>query len=87
MDSLFPFIIMIVAISSVAGVIKAGLAYHARRIPAADREAFRRLEQGLLEMRDELGAVREEVVDLQERVDFAERMLARGREEERRIQA
>lgn len=32
---------------------------------------------------EELGALREEVADLAERLDFTERLLARGREEPR----
>lgn len=85
MGSLFTLIVIIVIASSLSGIVKAALGYHGRRIPAADRDALRRIEQGLLELREDLGAVRDDVTELQERVDFAERLLARSRDEELRL--
>jgi hypothetical protein len=79
------FILGIVVISSVASIIKAGMSYKTRRMPAADREAFKRIEETVLQMRDEISAVRQDVDELQERVDFAERVLTRGKEGELRL--
>jgi len=44
----------------------------------ADREELARLSDAVEHLRDEVAALREGVVELGERVDFAERMLARG---------
>ncbi len=43
-------------------------------------EAVRRLEETQNAVLDELDALRQEVTDVQERLDFAERLLARNRE-------
>ena len=44
----------------------------------ADREELARLADTVEHLRDEVAVLREGVVELGERVDFAERMLARG---------
>lgn len=43
-----------------------------------DREELARLSDAVEHLRDEVAALREGVVELGERVDFTERMLARG---------
>lgn len=78
-------ILGIVIISTFGSLIKAAITYKARRVPAADREAFKRIEDTLLQMRDEISAVRQDVDELQERVDFTERVLTRNKEGELRL--
>ena len=52
------------------------------------RRKSRRLEQGVttgqLEMRDDVDQLRDEMAELQERLDFTERLLQQAREAERR---
>jgi hypothetical protein len=76
---LFELIIAIVALSTVGSIVKSVLMYRARRLPAADREASQRIEQALSDLRDEVTAMRESVAELEERMDFTERVLAKGR--------
>jgi uncharacterized protein YceH (UPF0502 family) len=66
----------------VGSIVKSVLMYRARRLPAADREASQRIEQALSDLRDEVAAMRENVAELEERMDFSERMLAKSREGE-----
>jgi hypothetical protein len=82
---LFGLIVIVVALSTVGSIAKAILTRRGREVPAADREAFRRIEEGMLEIRDHLAALRGDVDELQERVDFTERVLAKNREGELRL--
>lgn len=82
---LFELIVIVVALSTVGSIVKSVLSYRVRRLPAADRDAARRIEETLLELKDEVAAVRGEVAELEERMDFTERVLARTREGELRL--
>lgn len=75
---LFEMIIAIVVMSSAVTIVKSMLMYRARRMPQVDRDALLRIEE-------QLGALRDDVAELQERVDFTERVLARNREGELRL--
>jgi hypothetical protein len=81
MSPLFTLIVIIILASTVSSVAKAIFGYRGRRLPGVDRELLQRLESGMSEMREQIGAVREEVAELYERVDFTERMLARQRDD------
>jgi glutathione S-transferase len=60
------------------------LSYRARRLGGgADADAVRRLADEVAQLRDDLRANRDEMGELQERLDFAERLLARQREPNR----
>jgi hypothetical protein len=83
--ALFELIALIVVVSGVTGIVKAVLVQRGRRLPAEDRQMLERLETTMQELRDEVTAMRDDVVELQERVDFAERLLARQRESELRL--
>ncbi len=52
-----------------------------QRGAAASGDEMARLREGQLTMFEEVERLREEVAELREQVDFAERMLARHREE------
>lgn len=80
MASLFSLIVIIVLASTVSSIAKAAFGYRARRLPGVDRDTLQRLEAGMSELRDQLSAVREDVTELYERVDFTERVLAQKRE-------
>jgi len=81
MSTLFSLIVIIVLASTVSSIAKAAFGYRARRVPSVDRDLLQRLEASMSELRDQIGTVREDVAELYERVDFAERMLARQRDE------
>ena len=61
------------------------VAYFANRHPkeGGSSEARAELQHEVTGLRDELGGVRQELSELAERLDFAERMLAKQREGER----
>ena len=81
MSTLFSLIIIIVLASTVSSIAKAAFGSRARRLPGVDRDLLQRLEAGMSELRDQVGAMREDVGELYERVDFTERMLAQQRDE------
>jgi uncharacterized protein YlxW (UPF0749 family) len=82
---LFELIIAIAVLSTVGSIAKAVLTRRARGLPPADREALRRIEEGMLEIREHVAAMRQDVDELQERVDFTERVLTKNREGELRL--
>jgi hypothetical protein len=49
------------------------------RHPQVEQEAMERLTEDVAGLRDDVRILREEFVDLYERVEFAERVLTRGR--------
>ena len=59
------------------------LSYRIRRLQAHGGALPRELEEGLAELRDQMYVLRGDLVDLQERVEFTERVLARGRDDAR----
>ena len=61
------------------------VAYFANRHPkeGSSSEATAELQHEVTGLREELDGVRQEMSDLAERLDFAERMLAKQREAER----
>lgn len=58
------------------------LNYRVKRFTQSGDEETRRLEQTVASLRDEVYLLRNDLTDLGERVDFAERLLARSREGE-----
>jgi hypothetical protein len=73
-------ILGIVLLSTVGGIVKAAITRGGRRQSVGERDAFKRMEEAFLQMQDEIAGLRQDVGELQERVDFAERVLTRGRE-------
>jgi hypothetical protein len=58
--------------------------YRIKRLQAQGSAGHpRELEEGLAEVRDQLYLLRTDLSDLQERVEFTERVLARGRDDAR----
>jgi len=56
------------------------LAYRARRLELTARGPSPHMEELVEELRQEVLALRADVGDLHERIDFAERLLAKGNE-------
>lgn len=56
------------------------LSYRARRLELTAQSPSAQLEVLVDDLRQEVQALRGDVADLHERVDFAERLLAKGRE-------
>lgn len=54
------------------------------RLGAGESEAVRELAEAVGQLRDEVSLTRQELTELHERVDFAERLLARSRDDEQR---
>jgi anaerobic C4-dicarboxylate transporter len=82
--SLFGLVALIVVASTISSIVRSafGYKYRARRL-GGDPEFQQRIEQSVRELGEQMGQLREDVVDLGERLDFAERMLVRGREDAR----
>jgi hypothetical protein len=78
-------IVIIAIVVMVTSIVRLSLSYKYRggdrRLPAGDPEQLRRLEETVGELRDQVGQLREDLVDLGERMDFAERVLVRGRDD------
>ncbi len=78
-DALVPiFALVAVGTFSLAG-LKMYLTHRARA-PLAPAAEMERLARELTEVRAQLEAVRDDVGELYERVEFAERMLTKGRD-------
>ncbi len=77
---LMEMIVIVVLLSTVSSIAKSAFGHRARRMATVDGDALKRIEAGMAELRDEITAVRGDVTELYERVDFAERMLAQQRE-------
>jgi len=73
-------VVIVVLLSTISSVAKSAFAHRSRRLTGIDSDALKRIEAGMTELRDEIMAVRGDVVELYERVDFAERMLAQQRD-------
>jgi hypothetical protein len=80
------FFIMVGLVLIARSQIGAAIA-HAIRVNAtdADEEGLAVLGQELEEVKRELEAMRHELAETQERLDFAERLLASGREQDARL--
>ncbi len=87
----FILTIVIVAIagSMVTSIVRMSLSYKygygrggaRRHRETGDPEEQRRLEETVLELSDQVAQLRTELVELGERMDFAERVLVRGRDD------
>ena len=77
---LMEMIVIVVLLSTISSIAKSAFGLRARRVGGVDGEALKRIEAGMAELRDAITAVRGDVTELYERVDFAERMLAQQRE-------
>jgi hypothetical protein len=60
------------------------LNYRVKRFAQMGGDEARRLEESVTSLRDEFFLLRNDMTDLQERVEFAERLLARARDAEPR---
>jgi len=80
LEGLIPLIAIIVIASSLTTIAKAFITSRARQggTPLAQ---LRRVEELMTELQDDVRLLRDDVAELNERVDFAERLLARGRDE------
>lgn len=74
------FVIGLIAVGTIVLIgMKMRYTYGARQLDqGADREALERIEGQLEAMREQVLALRDEVSELYERVEFAERLLTRG---------
>jgi len=78
-DSLFAFVPIAVAAIVTWGVVKVVKIRTQSRVAGADPETAGRLQA----LEQEVGTLRQELSDTQERLDFAERMLAQAPETRR----
>jgi len=80
-DSL-EFIAPLIATFALGGFTLAGLkmywGYKTRRLEIEEHRSSPKIDEGFDELRSEMQALRTEVGELHERIDFAERLLARG---------
>ena len=68
----------------VVAIIMGGLVKISRNVnPANSQRPSPDLEVRIQRLEDELGSVRQELAEAQERLDFAERLLAKAREDSR----
>jgi hypothetical protein len=81
MDPIFAPVIGLVSVGILVLVgMKMRYDYRAKQLTAgAGKDALDRLESQLDAVREQVLALRDEVGELYERVEFAERMLARGK--------
>jgi uncharacterized protein YlxW (UPF0749 family) len=83
-EFVLPIVIVAIVASMVASIVRsATAAKHQAQRAGGDAEQQRRLEESVLELTDQVTQLRTEVMDLGERMDFAERVLVRGREDGR----
>ena len=81
---ILPIVIVAIVSGMVTSIVRLSLSYKYRAVKGAsagDPEQLRHLEETVVELRDQVGQLREDFVDLSERMDFAERMLVRGRDD------
>jgi hypothetical protein len=86
-DAFFALVALL-ALLSASGVGLLGLRmllnYRIRRLQAQSGAAMApELEEGLAELKEQMYVLRGDLTELQERVEFAERVLARGRDDAR----
>ena len=80
-DAIAPLIAMVgMGVFTLAG-LRMFLAYRIKRIEAQGRGHPHELEESVADLRDQVHLLRGDLVDLQERMDFTERVLARGQGE------
>ena len=79
-------ILVLIGVISVGGLLLTGLKmilnYRATRLSGAGRGDIERLTDAVEHLRDQVEAQRGEISELHDRVDFAERMLAKARGED-----
>ncbi len=80
-------LILLAAVAGSGSMVGVGVwLYHrVKRLEAENRDLVQLTEQVDV-LRDHLGAVQDQVGELYERLDFAERMLTRGREKHDKLQ-
>jgi hypothetical protein len=79
----FTFLLMFGGASLIG--LRMFLNYRIKRFQAQGGAAPpRELEEGLAELREQMYLLRGEVTDIQERLDFTERVLTRGKDDEQR---
>jgi hypothetical protein len=84
-DTIAPLIALVgLGVFTLAGM-RMFLAYRIRRFEAQRRGHPHELEESITELRDQVHLLRNDVVELQERMDFTERVLTRGQGNERPI--
>lgn len=83
LDAVGPFIAPLLGIGAFVLIgMQMMLTAKARRQSGVGREEIERLADAVESLTEQAQMVREEVAELQERVDFAERLLSQGRERE-----
>ena len=84
-DTIAPLIALVgLGVFTLAGM-RMFLAYRIRRFEAQGRGHPHELEESITELRDQVHLLRNDVVELQERMDFTERVLTRGQGNERPV--
>lgn len=84
---ILPIVIVAILASMVTSIVRMSLSYKygrggaRRHRDTGDPEEQRRLEETVLELSDQVAQLRTELVELGERMDFAERVLVRGRDD------
>jgi hypothetical protein len=73
-------IVIVVLLGTVSSIARSVFGHRARRLAGVDGDALKRIEEGMAELRDQITAVRGDVTEMYERIDFTERMLAQQRD-------
>lgn len=84
-DAIAPLIALVgLGVFTLAGM-RMLLSYRIKRFEAQGRGHPHELEESVAELRDQVQLLRGDIVDLQERMDFTERVLTRGQGGERPV--
>jgi hypothetical protein len=84
-DAVFAMVALLLVSGVSLGALRMFLNYRVKRLQAQGGTApSRELEEGLTDLKEQMYLLRGEMADIQERLDFTERVLTRARDGEQR---